>query len=251
MSQTNWQDLSSVPQSDRSKLIRLASYGAISIRALRILGTDYDPQALAEKEAKIEQDQVAERDALRLREAKGEVVVWPLGKPATYGKKPWLADVPLVHGMDSRADLPAQILAMIDEEAWETNSFEFVDERDDRRRWLMEGLQFLDRSSKASYGGMNPKGGIAPNASASAANSTPDKTASTLRGKLPPAARPANRRDEEYAHAAAELVRAGKKLSEALRIVAPEDHTRTEQSVQHAIRRTFELMYDPRGNPIS
>lgn len=72
----------------------------------------------------------------------------------------------------------------------------------------------------------------------------------SLRGLLPPNASPAKRRDEEYAHAAAELVRSGKRLSEALRAVSPVDLTRTESSIQHAIRRTFELMYDARGNPL-
>lgn len=144
MSQIDWQDLSSVPQSDRSKLIRLASYGAVSIRAIRLFGTDYDPQALAEKEASLERKRLAEEQALRSREKNGEQVIWPLGTPATYGEKPWLADVPLRRGMEQFAPLPSNILAMMDDDAWDTNIFEFIDERDNRRRWLMEGLQFCE-----------------------------------------------------------------------------------------------------------
>lgn len=77
-----------------------------------------------------------------------------------------------------------------------------------------------------------------------------DVSIKSSRGHLPPNASAANRRDEEAAHAAAKLVRSGKKLSEALRTVAPIDHTRAEKSVEHAIRRTFDLMYDARGNPV-
>lgn len=71
----------------------------------------------------------------------------------------------------------------------------------------------------------------------------------TSRGRLPPNASAANRRDEEYAHLAADLVRSGKKLSEALRIVAPHDPMRASTSVERAIRLTFGLMYDAAGNP--
>jgi len=71
-----------------------------------------------------------------------------------------------------------------------------------------------------------------------------------LKASLPNNARPNNKRHEEYAHSAAELVRTGVRLSEAIRQVAPNDPMRTEASVQHAIRRTFDLMYDNRGIPL-
>ena len=69
-------------------------------------------------------------------------------------------------------------------------------------------------------------------------------------GVLPPSAKASDRRDEGYAHEAARLVRAGKKLSDALRHVAPSDPTRKEESIQAAIRRTFDLMYDQKGRAI-
>lgn len=69
-------------------------------------------------------------------------------------------------------------------------------------------------------------------------------------GRLPPSAKPADRRDEQYAHEAARLVRGGLKLSDALRQVAPSDPTRSDASIEHGIRRTFGLMYQSDGRAI-
>lgn len=71
--------------------------------------------------------------------------------------------------------------------------------------------------------------------------------APAIRGRLPANAKAADIRDEEYAHRAAELVRTGTKLADALRQVAPVDASREEISVQQGIRRTYGLMYDREG----
>lgn len=70
------------------------------------------------------------------------------------------------------------------------------------------------------------------------------------KGTLPPFAKPADRRDEAFAHQAAALVRSGTKLADALRRVAPEDLSRSEASIQQGIRRTYTLMYDRDGRAI-
>ena len=89
--------------------------------------------------------------------------------------------------------------------------------------------------------------GQRPVARATPANGDPHGA----RGKLPPNAKPADRRNEEFAHAAAELVRGGVGLADALRRVAPDDPSRDAPSVQHGIRRTFGLMYGADGHAFS
>jgi hypothetical protein len=69
-------------------------------------------------------------------------------------------------------------------------------------------------------------------------------------GQLPPNAKPADRRNEAFAHDAARLVRSGTPLADALRMVAPSDPARQPSSIEHGIRHTFGLMYLPDGRPI-
>lgn len=110
-------------------------------------------------------------------------------------------------------------------------------------RKLLDGDRARVRGTMAVLrGGPVPVsvGGPSPRADAHAAN----------QGVLPPSAKAADRRDENYAHEAARLVRAGSKLSDALRQVAPTDLMRKDESIQAAIRRTFDLMYDRKGHAI-
>ena len=83
------------------------------------------------------------------------------------------------------------------------------------------------------------------------AAATPIETSSAkVRGKLPASATAADRKNEAFAHAAADLVRTGKKLSEAIRAVAPtNDSSRAQDSVERGIRKCFDIMYDKSGNP--
>jgi len=71
-----------------------------------------------------------------------------------------------------------------------------------------------------------------------------------VRAVLPPSASSADRKNEEFAHAAAALVRKGGKLSEAIRAVAPtDDQSRAQQSIERGIRKSYDIMYDKSGNP--
>lgn len=70
------------------------------------------------------------------------------------------------------------------------------------------------------------------------------------RGILPATAKAADRRYEPFAHEAADLVRKGAKLSDAIRQVAPPMPPLAESSVEHGIRRTFGKIYDADGRAI-
>lgn len=71
------------------------------------------------------------------------------------------------------------------------------------------------------------------------------------RGTMPKNAKPSERRDEEYAHKAAELVRAGSGLAEAIRRVAPDRGAMFKSaSVEQGIRNAYRLMYDKQGEPL-
>ncbi|MCD2324978.1 hypothetical protein LQ953_13220 [Sphingomonas sp. IC-56] len=122
-----------------------------------------------------------------------------------------------------------------------------VSKEDVLRRVAVAGWPIRDHADHCAE---SPRSSPVPHADAAVRAPGHSAPVGSSRGRLPPNASAANRRDEEYAHAAAELVRSGKKLSEALRAVAPIDHTRAEKSIEHAIRRTFDLMYDIRGNPL-
>lgn len=108
----------------------------------------------------------------------------------------------------------------------------------------LSGLSFdlSDLRSFFEIDGMEPSAIVAP--AASDGNDRP------ARGRLPANAKPAERRDEQFAHDAAELVRNGARLSDALRQVAPSDPTRSDASIEHGIRRTYALMYHPDGRVI-
>lgn len=69
-------------------------------------------------------------------------------------------------------------------------------------------------------------------------------------GRLPPNAKPADRRYAPFAHEAAALVRKGAQLSSAIRQVAKPMPPLADSSVEHGIRRTFVLMYSPDGRAI-
>jgi hypothetical protein len=86
-----------------------------------------------------------------------------------------------------------------------------------------------------------------------ATTDTPPTPSNLLRGQLPATAKPNNRRYEEAAHAAAEIVRAHNvNRAEAIRKVAEKYYTTMweEESVHSAIRRAFDLMYHSDGMPI-
>lgn len=70
-----------------------------------------------------------------------------------------------------------------------------------------------------------------------------------IRGTLPSHAKPADRKNEPYAHSAAELVRGGAGREEAFRQVMPNDPTRQEGSIIRGIRTAFDLMYKDDGQP--
>jgi hypothetical protein len=69
-------------------------------------------------------------------------------------------------------------------------------------------------------------------------------------GVLPPNAGKADRANELYAHRAAELVRSGLLLSEALRRVAPDKPMLKKESIETGIRRTYSKMYNHNGQPL-
>lgn len=69
-------------------------------------------------------------------------------------------------------------------------------------------------------------------------------------GQLPLNATASEKRDEQFAHEAAVMVRGGMKLAAAVREVVPADPTRQTSSVEHGIRRTYAKMYDNRGLPL-
>lgn len=150
MSFAEWKDIADVSSADRQQVIRLAGYGAILLRARRVFAQDYEPKALAEKENAISAKIEAERAELKRREESGEKVVWPLPAPGARGDKPEFEDVPLRRGMETCAEIPSGILALLDPQAWSTGVFEYVDPDDRRRRWLMEGLQVIDADAGRS-----------------------------------------------------------------------------------------------------
>ncbi len=72
-----------------------------------------------------------------------------------------------------------------------------------------------------------------------------------VRGVLPDNAKPNDVKHEQFAHDAAKLIRTKKiRLSEAIRQVRPSDPMRAAESIDRAIRRAFDLMYDIQGRPI-
>lgn len=71
------------------------------------------------------------------------------------------------------------------------------------------------------------------------------------RPSLPTSAKPSDKRHEEFAHLAAEKVRAdGMTPQAAFRAVAPQDKTRDKDSILRAIRSAYDLMYDRTGHAI-
>jgi hypothetical protein len=72
------------------------------------------------------------------------------------------------------------------------------------------------------------------------------------RGTLPRSAKAADRKHEEAAHDAADLVRGGMEVSQAISHAAQRvpAGNRTEASVQKATRRSFDLMYNKDGTPL-
>lgn len=77
---------------------------------------------------------------------------------------------------------------------------------------------------------------------------------SKLRGTLPAHAKPAHRKVEAQAHRVAEVIRErGCTIAAAVRIVAEESKKPADvqlASYETGLRRSFDLMYDKRGNPI-
>lgn len=70
------------------------------------------------------------------------------------------------------------------------------------------------------------------------------------RGKLPSSAKPNDRKHEEYAHSAAEIVRdEGVLPQKAFRRVVVSETMRADDSIIRAIRSAFDLMYDQTGMP--
>lgn len=144
MSSGEWKDIAGIDSADRQRVVRLVEYGAMSFRALRVFGQDYEPEALAATEAALSAKREAEHADLKRRQENGEMVVWPLHAPVAQGNNPWLENVPLRKGIETLVELPATIMPLLDSEAWRTGTFEFVDQHDWRRRWLLEGLQVAD-----------------------------------------------------------------------------------------------------------
>lgn len=72
-----------------------------------------------------------------------------------------------------------------------------------------------------------------------------------VRPSLPPNAKPNDHKHAEYAHQAAEILRADKSIKPetAFARVAPGEVMRKRTSIISAIRRSFELMYKPDGLP--
>lgn len=86
-----------------------------------------------------------------------------------------------------------------------------------------------------------------------AASYTPPTPSNSLRGQLPATAKPNNRKYEEAAHAAAEIVRTHNvNRAEAIRKVAVKYYARMlkDESIHSAIRRAFDSMYHSNGMPI-
>lgn len=146
MSAPSWRSISTLSAHERRDVLQLAEYDAVTVRARRVFGQDYEPAPLAETEARLKAEASTRDEAFRHREAQGETVVWPLGTCAPIGKKPWLEHVPLRRGVEAMAELPIKLLAMLDDEAWTTGRFKLVDETDHRRHWLMEGIEIFERS---------------------------------------------------------------------------------------------------------
>ena len=67
---------------------------------------------------------------------------------------------------------------------------------------------------------------------------------------LPPGSKPADRKNEPFAHEAAKLVRAGLGLAAALRQVRPHDPSRIDPSIDAGVRATFSKMYNRDGFPL-
>jgi len=80
-----------------------------------------------------------------------------------------------------------------------------------------------------------------------------DSSPDTVKGTLPARATNSDRQHEEAAHAAAQLVREKRcPLAEAIRQVRhlAETKGRQEESIDRAIRRSYQIMYDAHGLPI-
>lgn len=146
---TDWRSIDAVTRSERDRLIQLATYGALRIRARRVFGQDYEPHALAAAERELEEARKAQEREAQRKAQDGGSYVQPLGFPAVRGEKPWLAKVPLKTGVEEMAELPAALAAQLDDSAWATGRFELIDQEDFRRRWLMEGIEVAENLTRS------------------------------------------------------------------------------------------------------
>lgn len=138
---SEWRSIAAVGADERIRLVSLARYDGVEVRAQRMFGHDYDPEALAAAKKAFDEKTMAWRAEQDKRLSEDSSYVVSIGAPLAPEKKPWLDDVPLSSGFEENAALPASLLPTLCDVAWRTGRFELVEPSDNRRRWLMEGLE--------------------------------------------------------------------------------------------------------------
>jgi Arc/MetJ family transcription regulator len=122
--------------------MELADFGAVEFRARTMIEIDYEPVALAVKEAQLAKERQTELAAYRERAKVDGSAVQPLGSPSVIGTKPWLSDVPMKREIVENFPMPPDLLLLLHGDPWNTGRGSFQHPEDDRQRGLFVHIEY-------------------------------------------------------------------------------------------------------------
>lgn len=139
---TQWRSIVGISPEEQAKIMELADFGAVEFRARTMIEIDYEPVALAAKEAEIDEQRKAQQKENMVRLEADPSAIMPIGAPIIRGKKPWLNDVPMKREILENFFIPAALLPRLMGDPWKSGRGQFVHPDDDRQRGLFADIEF-------------------------------------------------------------------------------------------------------------
>lgn len=145
---SGWCPAREAPPEHRSQVAELLEFGLVQFRARTKVSIDYEPDALASREAEIAARTERERADFKRELERDPNAVQNINPMPFHalGTKPWLQGVPLARTITSdvtiRADELSQLSADQWADLWNRGRVALVDPQDERRRRMFDGIEF-------------------------------------------------------------------------------------------------------------